>query len=281
MNDQVNPIVNDRFYTDEMAKSMWDKAYFMNFVDATMYVDFGCADGVLLGFISKNFSAPKLIGIDNDPDMLERARKRNPGPDANPIQYFGNFQDVVKEVKAHQAAGGKVCLILASVVHELKNYLNGDELAEVMNQIWGYSGVTFDFIAFRDMMVSEHASRPSHPIHVARVRQVFGKTKNGREKLAQWERQWGSISENWSLLHFFLTYRYVDNWDREVLENYLPTPYEEFLASIPNEYMPIYKDHYTLPFLYNEVFDTFNIQLADPTHLKLVLKFDGNLKSRN
>jgi hypothetical protein len=54
MNEHVNPILNDQFYTDEMAKSMWDKAFFVNFVDATLLVDFGCADGAMLGFIARD-----------------------------------------------------------------------------------------------------------------------------------------------------------------------------------------------------------------------------------
>ena len=278
MNEHVNPILNDQFYTDEMAKSMWDKAFFVNFVDATLLVDFGCADGAMLGFIARNFSGIKLVGFDNDEKMLDRAKVRNPGNPGNPIIYTSDWAEIAKLVNAHQAKGEKAALSLASVVHEIKMYLKGAAFRKVMAQIWGQDGVAFDFIAFRDMMVSEHASRPAHPNHVARVRQVFGKMANGRQRLSDWEKQWGSISENWSLIHFFLTYRYVDNWDRELRENYLPTPYEDFLADIPNEYFPIYKDHYTLPFLYQEVDNTFGIQLSDPTHLKLVLKLRPDLK---
>lgn len=102
MNEHVNPILNDQFYTDEMAKSMWDKAFFVNFVDATLLVDFGCADGAMLGFIAKNFTGIKLVGYDNDEKMLERARLRNPGNPDNPIIYSADWTEIARIVNAHQ-----------------------------------------------------------------------------------------------------------------------------------------------------------------------------------
>lgn len=265
----IVPITDDQNYTTEMAKSLWDKAYFVNFIDAKVLVDYGCADGAMLGFISRNFPDFILIGYDNDEKMLKRARDRNPGVN---ILYTSNWNDVADRVLAYQKQGERACLVLNSVLHEVHSYLTETENNQVSDEIWGRSGVQFDFIAFRDMMVSEKASRPADPIQVARVRQVFGKLPRGKERLAEWENRWGSLSENWSLTHFFLTYRYEANWDRELKENYLPVAYEDFLASIPNEYMPVYKDHFTLPFLRSEVSKTFNIELSERTHLKIVLK---------
>ena len=59
----------------------------------------------------------------------------------------------------------------------------------------------------------------------------------------------GGLTSNKNFLHYLLTYRYVENWDREVRENYFPHSIEEFLSKIPTKYEVVYFEHYTLPFL--------------------------------
>jgi hypothetical protein len=77
-------------------------------------------------------------------------------------------------------------------------------------------------------------------------------------------------------VHFLLTYRYSGtSWSREVRENYLPTSYEEFMSSVPNEYFPVFKETFTLPFLRRRVKADFGIDLADRTHMKLVLELQA------
>lgn len=116
-------------------------------------------------------------------------------------------------------------------------------------------------------MVSRSTSRPSDPISVAKIKINYDK-----ERLSQWESRWGSLHENWSLVHFLLTYHYVNSWERECYENYLPLSLEDFLNIIPEGWEPFYIDHYTLPYLRQCVQNDFGIDLQDRTHLKLILK---------
>jgi len=263
----VTPILDTTGYNEKMAKSLIDKIYFLDKVDADVFVDFGCADGRMLSFIEKVFPGVTLIGYDNDAQMIETAKLTNPDTG---ILFTSDWNDVIKAVEGHKKAGRKVCLVLSSVIHEAYSYLSSAELKAMWNRVWGDDGVRFDAVAIRDMMVSRTTSRPSDPMAVARVRQVFD-----IEKLAQWESQWGSIDENWSLTHFLLTYQYTENWEREVRENYLPIPYEEFLNSIPRHYVPTFKEHFTLPYLRRSVRNYFGIELADRTHIKLILELAG------
>lgn len=265
----VAPIANTQVYADGMDKSLVDKTDFIASIDAQVIVEFGCAEGAVLNYIRRNDPTKILIGLDNDPEMLERGRKRFPD---SGIHFTDSWDEVCRIVGEYQARGLKVCLVLNSIVHELHSYLTADENNEVTDRIWGRGGIKWNFITFRDMMVNSAARRPSDPIMVARVRQVFGKRPGGKERLAQWEEYWGAISGFWSLIHFFLSYRYVENWEREYRENYLPLTYEDFLASIPDEYMPVFEHHYTLPFLREEIWKDFNLQLQEPTHLKIVLR---------
>lgn len=260
------PIANMDKYNKEMVKSLVDKIAFIDKVDADVFVDFGCADGTLLGFIKKLFPQYILIGFDNDPEMIERA-KANPENDG--ITFTLDWDEVVNLVNDEKRRGHQACVVLSSVLHELHSYLSDAEMEGVWGKIWGVPGTVklFHYVAIRDMMVSRTTSRASDPMQVARIRQLFD-----REMLNKWEAIWGSINENWSLTHFLLTYRYTHSWEREAKENYLPVNYEDFMASIPPAYFPIFMEHYTLPFLRRCVQKDFGFDLSDRTHLKLVLE---------
>lgn len=260
----ATPISDADLYTSEMSKSLVDKVYFVDKVDAGLFVDFGCADGTMLAFMEKVFPGLSLVGYDNDPEMVERARAVNPG---HAIRYTSSWDEVEETVAKHRDARVRSCLVLSSVIHEAHSYMSESEMRLMWDRVWGHHGLRFDYVAVRDMMVSRSTSRPSDPLQVARIRQVFDPAR-----LDEWEAQWGSIEENWSLVHFLLTYRYTVNWSREVKENYLPVNYEAFLASIPHEFFPVFKEHFTLPFLRRRVKEDFGFDLADRTHLKLVLE---------
>ena len=117
------------------------------------------------------------------------------------------------------------------------------------------------------MMTSRSTSRQADILAVARIRQIYDTSK-----LAEWEFTWGNLNENWSLVHFLLTYRYVENWARELKENYLPMALEVFLNKVPSRYHAVYMEHFVPPFLRKAVRQDFGIELADSTHLKIILE---------
>lgn len=154
------------------------------------------------------------------------------------------------------------------MIHEVYSY-GPESVDDFWNMIWGYEP---DYVAIRDMMVSETSSRPSCPHSAMRIRQVFSKIDGGPEFIRKHEANWGSLNDNWSLIHFLLKYRYISNWDREVNENYLPISVEKLLNIIPSNFDIHYSDHYTLPYIKGEVWKDFYIQLQDSTHFKLILR---------
>ena len=121
-------------------------------------------------------------------------------------------------------------------------------------------------IAIRDMMISEKDKIPSDPSDVKKARSLYP------EKLSEYESIWGSIDEGFNLIHYLLKYRYTENWDREVRENYLPITVEEMRALIPSHYEIIYDEHYTLPFIKQSIYHDCKINLRSATHFKLLLK---------
>jgi hypothetical protein len=192
--------------------------------EADVFVDYGCADGAILDVLARIFPSRHYVGFDISDEMVALARKRLP----RHVPVTASWDEVVSICQVHRDAERTVCLVINSVHHEAENYLNADELRVFHDRTWGRAGFAWDAIAFRDMMVNRATSRPSDPLAVALVRQRFD-----QDRLSQWEQQWGSINENWSLVSFFLHYRYEDNWARELREDYLPKPLEDFMSSVP------------------------------------------------
>lgn len=83
----------------------------------------------------------------------------------------------------------------------------------------------------------------------------------------------GPITYNRNFVHFLLKYRYVENWDREVRENYFPHTFSQFLDKISKyNYTVVYSDFYTLPYIREKVYEDFGFVLYDFTHAKFLLK---------
>ncbi len=258
---QGNPIANHARYAIAMRRSMMDKLFFMDKIGNGVknILDWGCADGALIEYMHQMFPEHFYMGYDIDPKMLAIAKAAF---EAFPMQMEAS--DDLADFVAHRHGRTPDVVVLSSVIHEIYSY----SLKEI-DEFWDtlFDRIRPQYIVVRDTSVAWTTSRPSDPISVARIKQLFD-----REKITQWESKWGSLHENWSLVHFLLTYRYAENWEREYRENYLPISVEEMLARFPKEYVPTFVEHYTLPFLREQVMKDFGIQLQDRTHLKLILK---------
>lgn len=63
------------------------------------------------------------------------------------------------------------------------------------------------------------------------------------------------------------------NWGRELYENYLPITLE-YLKNrwIPKDWKIIYEKHYTYEYIKQIVKKDFDIELTQPTHLKMIVE---------
>lgn len=251
------PITNTARYLERMQKSMIDKLFFMDKVHAQSFIDFGCADGTLLKLLHSLFPEHRYLGYDIDDRMTAAA--------ANNLQATGiDVTSHPEALNGYEKDHGDTCLILSSVIHEVYSY-GPATVGDFWNQI--LRDIRPKYIAIRDMSVSQTASRPADPLTVARIRQLADPVM-----IQQWESVWGSLDENWSMVHFLLKYRYKSNWNRELHENYLPLNKEELLRKFPKEYRPRFIEHYTLPYIRQEVYKDFGIELQERTHLKLIME---------
>lgn len=256
-------------YTDGMRKSMTDKIWFIDKIDdVTDIVDYGCADGALLQYISEAMpNVFNLSGIDIDEEMLNLARKRLP---------FFNLQTPNQFMETSIMDTSTACLNCGSVIHEVYSYGTNESISAFWNFAFNSD---FKYIAIRDMAISKidvvkkrrttdnvlTLIKHYNLIHADAQERFndFCKINNIKERSMQWR----------DIVHYLLKYRYVANWTREVKENYLPLMIEEILLKIPSDkYRVKYFEHYTLPYLKDKLSEDFDLDLRTPTHFKLLLE---------
>lgn len=258
-------------YTDGMRKSMADKTWFLDKIDgATEIVDYGCADGALLQYIYDAMPGVfDLVGIDIDEEMLNLAADRlNDSSDAK-------HKVLLTQPEPYRvwAAGDcdRTCLNCSSVIHEVYSYGTNESVSNFWDFVFNTG---FKYIAIRDMALSKiDISVPDDILNDAfyKILAYNSSHPHAKKRFDDFLRY--SHSDDWhTIIHYLLKYRYVANWDREMLENYLPLLTEEILLKIPINYRVKYYDHYTLPFLKDKVMEDFGINLTTKTHYKLLLE---------
>lgn len=252
-------LANYGVYTEGMRKSLLDKVYFMDKVDAKIFVDYGCADGALIKFLHSLFPEYTYIGYDISPEMVDRAKDSFDTLPEN-VMFSDNWDDVIEQVSTAEG----VALILSSVIHEVYSYGTAKDTQEFLERV---TGEAWDYIILRDMVPSMTIDRQSD---INDVRQIM--IGADQTLLNDFERRWGSIESNRNLVHFLMKYRYTDNWEREVRENYFPVTREEFFQLIPREYSIAFYEHFRLPYAVKTIRKDFGITLRDNTHLKVIFE---------
>lgn len=249
----VNEIANLNIYNEGMRKSIEDKLFFLPLVDddkVKAIVDYGCADGTLLSLIPSKW---EKIGIDMNIDMLTRAEELCQG---------GKF--ILANNLPLMDGEGKI-LNLSSVLHEIYSYGTKDDVLVFWKNLFNSN---YDYIVIRDLITDVPNDKEAELFDILKIRNhpIYSKL------VASFESKWGSISYQKNLLHFLLKYRYVENWDREVNENYFNLSVNELLNIIPRQYEVFYKKTYCLPFVQKRIKKDFGIWVEDTTHIQLILK---------
>lgn len=249
------PIANVEAYISGMNKGIQDKLFFLNKINIKTLVDFGCADGTLLNEIHKIYPEIELIGYDIDETMMQISRERYPN-----INFYSDWDQVIEKVK-----GDDTALLLSSVIHEVYSYGTSSEIRNFWkNQAFNNK---FKYLIIRDMIPSTSFDK----MNIIDIKKI--KEKSDSKYLTDFENRWGDISTSFRvLLHWLLKYRYVINWKREVKENYLPVSLETLKKKIPSNWNIIFEDHYTYYFLKDQIKKDFDIDLEEPTHLKMIIK---------
>jgi len=253
------PISNMQKYLEEMSKGLSDKLFFINRIDTDLIVDFGCADGQLLNYISKVKPNIKLIGYDIDEDMIKKSKQKYPN-----IYFTDKWDDVIDFV--NKSGCINTSILLSSVIHEVYSYSMSTKIKYFWNNL-AFNNI-FKYVIIRDMIPSNKFDK-MNIIDIKKIKQLSDK-----KYLEDFESVWGDIGNSFrTMLHWLLKYRYTENWNRELKENYLPITIEYLKSNwIPNNWKIIYEDHYTYDFIKNQIKKDFDIILDEPTHLKMIIQ---------
>lgn len=196
----------------------------------------------------------KYIGYDNNPEMIRIAQTKSAG--ISNISFTDTFPSNVY--------GKSSLLNLSSVIHEIYSYCNEDEIYEFWNNVF-LSG--FEYISIRDLCVSKNVNRRTDMTDYLKLIE-----KADNKQIKEFQLIWGLLMDNRNFLHFLMKYKYVENWDREVKENYFPITLEELLKKIPSDYEIVYINTYCLPYTKSMIEKDFGISIKDNTHVKLLLR---------
>lgn len=253
----MNEITNTEQYNNSMSKSVLDKMFFLDKIpDDVVIVDWGCADGSLLKEVMRFFPDNKYVGYDIDEKMAEKARENTNA------KIFFNFTRMFKFLNENYKKE-KIVINLSSVVHEVYSYRNVEEI----DDFWATVFALADIVVIRDMIFEQSMDRASNPNDVKKIR-----SKSDRRYLQDYESIEGSIKNNKNLIHYLMKYRYKDNWEREVRENYFPLSRERLDMLIPDNFMIRYETMFALPYTQRVVERDFGIEIKDNTHLKMILE---------
>lgn len=247
---EKNEIKNIDTYINSMRKSLDEKAFFLGKIDSDCFLDYGCADGALLKYLQSINPNCKYMGYDICQEMLKVARK-----DSNII--FTDDLEKFDKIKTENST-----LILSSIIHEIYTYADPDKFWEQV-----FDKINPKYIVIRDMMIRDEQRDAFTDSKDAKLLKI--KTN---KYFLDFEKRWATIEFKKSFIHYLLKYRYVNNWEREVKENYLPITIEDLMELIPDNYRITFLDHYTPEFLKKCVKEDFGIDLKEKTHIKMIIE---------
>lgn len=247
-------------YTELMRNGFYDKLFFIDklFGDWKTFMDYGCADGFSTKILANIFPDKYIIGYDEDPQMILRARVNGSMP--------GNvkFTTIVNEV----------CdvLFLSSVTHEVHSYKTMEEVKEFWNIVFNPKR---KYVIIRDMV------RPDNILHnigtYVRAVQAYCLRMGLSGQLERFEQIFGTITRPEHLVHFMMKYLYIDspNWNREIIEHYhsVGTGILTHKGYVPPNWSVEYKELYTLPYLKHRWREDFQItDFPITTHGKYIFR---------
>ena len=265
-------INNIEIYNIRMDKSIEDKLWFLGqpeIKDVDVFVDFGCANGNMLRHMYYQDPSKVYIGYDNNTEMLSIAKEYCKDTTINFIHSFGSIKRYIDLIYP----GKKVCLILSSVLHEVYFYSKDEnEIVKFWKEI--REDLSPDYIAIRDMDWGYYDEKCVYYDEglVKMIKKVVELAN--KDQVKDFEKVIGrKLIDNFKdVTHFLLKYKYTENWEREVRENYFSYETINIVSELYNKYKITYDKFYCLPYLYEQFKKDFGIDFKGATHYNLLLK---------
>ena len=264
----MTDIANLKIYNERMKKSLIDKVFWLDRIDPDVIVDFGCGDGTLLEFVNRNFPNILCLGYDTSEEMIELAKKKQ----EDTLLFYRDYDYLRGVLGELWDQGKKIALILNSVIHEVYSYGTEDSIKEFWERV---NDPIFKWICIRDMAVSSDLY--GHNCSPEDLEKILSHPVYGKAAL-EFKEVWGSLAPLKNHIHFLLKYKYQENWERELHENYLPISQTEIFNKIlgysdrAGDYDLIYDNDFCLDYIRRQVKEDFSIDLKHNTHIKMIFE---------
>ena len=251
-------------YTTEMAKSVWDKAFFMDKIPgAKCVIDFGCADGAMIRYLSSLFPDITFIGYDINRELIDMAQKTPPF-NANLIYFCGIWEGLndLEEYVFDNFKKQEICINFSSVLHEVYSSTGGIEtIQELIGKLEPR------YITIRDMYCDEHL-----PFTVPSFNTVWGPLPAGPS--IDFCNRFGPRKDWRDMTHLLMKLQWVDNgWEDELKEDYYSWNIDEFIDEIGGNYILSFNCRYQLPYLgekWKKEYGWYNPDIH--THAQFILR---------
>lgn len=238
--------MNRALLNQRMAKNVEPKLEFLKFPQAsgvTLWVDYGCADGAVTKVLANSTEA-YCFGYDRIFPQVENEK----------ANLF--FHDTLDVLRAFKGRCTKVGVFVGSLFHEA--YTEG-----VTASVWkDMREIGADVIFVRDMVYWGRMVPEPYPVNVD--------TFKGHHLWQSFRDYWCKEDSDitWhDYLHFLLKYRFVENWDHELRENYLSINPDALEAEARrNGYECTRRSPFGIPFLAARWKKDFGVDLDVPTH---------------
>lgn len=249
------PLKDTKIYLDRMSRPLQEKLRVAKYIpkNASSAVDVGCADGTVTVALAKLFPQTNFLGIDLREEFIdkakEKAKKENVGNVAFEKVYL---RDLLARSDRYDA------ITFISVLHEFYTY--GEGISSVLKALAdAHELLNIDGeVIIRDMILNEYTKNTTFQVDeiLSKVRGV----KDLSERVSDFEKCFGSMNSIYTLNHFLLKYFYIENWEYECAENYVPVTFEQYKDMFFLLGMDLQlQDSYLIEFLKNKWKDDFNL----------------------
>lgn len=244
-------MMNLDIYTDEMAKSIWDKAFFMDKIPGTKCVlDFGCADASMICMLGKAFPSIDFYGYDINEDLLERARKNLCQTTANVrTVYSGSEIEQMIERLKRTYKPEEICLNFSSVLHEVFSSNCHPEGKLAINCL--IRELRPRYITVRDMYFSDYINGAISEY----ARDELLKDVSAAD-YAKFVDHFGNVKTWKDMVHFLMKYQWRNNgYEDELKENYFSWNFKNLMDLVKVDDVPytsIYDNEYMLPYYWEQ-----------------------------
>lgn len=203
-------------------------------------LDVGCADGSIVSAFALRMKHWQLYGVDIQEMFIEEAKLRYSHIENLHFQKI-HFHELLQNDLRFDA------ITWMAVGHEIGSYSQG--IPSILNAL-GHSANLLKpngLIVVRDMLLPRQLKESDFMLEKI-LKKILASERS--RQFSEFEGHWGKVTNIQQVIHFLLKYRYVENWQSELEENYVIANIEDYTDYFALIGMPVrYLSTYALDFL--------------------------------